>query len=230
MTRARGLVAALALAVAAVACTGGGSASKDKTGTFPSTAKTSASDDALVKKVVLRIEDLPPEWAALPPADPVGQEGDNSRYAECVGRPDPKTIRTATVDSQQFHVEERMRAVVTVETMPDVATATDDFAAQEGDRGLPCLRQRYQNQIDRQTDAGKPRSFTIERLPPPTYGDKTLAFRLVLTYAGDAPNGFLDVVNVRKGRFELSFAFLNAQQPFPADLERDAVTKVVARV
>jgi len=222
------VAAVLAFLALLGACTSGGGP-KDKTGTFPSTAKTSASDDAVVKRVVLRLDDLPPEWAASPPADPVGQEGDNSRYAECVGRPDPKTIRTATVDSPQFHVEERSRAVATVESMPDDRTAIDDFAAQAGPRGLPCLRERYRNQIDRQIDANKPESFTIDPLPTPTYGDTTQAFRIVLTYPGSLPKGHLDVVNVRKGRLEISFALLNAQQPFPADLERDVITKVVAR-
>ncbi|MFN2608822.1 MAG: hypothetical protein ABR511_13190 [Acidimicrobiales bacterium] len=223
------VVVASAAVVAGAACRGGGGSTGGAAGTH-----RSAGDQAKVAAVNLKLADLPPEWASSPPADPVGEEGDTSRYAECVGRPDPKTVRTATADSPQFHVEERMRAASTVQAMPTAAAANGDFTAGQGDRGLPCTRQRVQNLLDRQSSAGTaPSSFTIDRMAGASYGDQTVAYRVVFSYptvrGAAAHKGYLDLVNVRKGRLELSFAFLNDSQPFPADLERNAVRTVVGR-
>jgi hypothetical protein len=37
------------------------------------------------------------------------------------------------------------------------------------------------------------------------------------------------VVHVRKGKVEIDLTLSGAQQPFPGDLERDLLTKVVGR-
>jgi hypothetical protein len=220
------LTGAAALALLVGACSGGGGGGK------AGGPEHSKADQAKVDAISLRMSDLPPEWASSPPTDPVAEEGDDSRYAECVGRPDPKTVRTATVASPQFHVDERLRAASTVRALPTAVTAKEDFDAQEGARGLPCMRQRVQGQIDRQSRGGSaPASFTVERLPGLSFGDRTVGFRATLVYppGQGVAKGHLDFVNVLRDRIEISATFFSAPDPFPPDLERDVVAKMVAR-
>ncbi len=188
---------------------------------------------ATVKKATIERSDLPPEWSQSPAPDSIGTAGDDSRYGECLGRPDPKTVRTASQVSDEFRLGDGMRITSRTQTMRDVAAAKADLAAQRGDRGPLCLRQRLRNQVDRSTvGGGAPESVTADRLPGLDVGDETVAFRTTLNYpAGDAgpKTTYVDFVTVRKGKLEVAMTFSSAQQPFPADLERDVLTRVVGR-
>jgi len=178
--------------------------------------------------------DLPPEWSQAPAPDPVGAEGDDSRYSECVGRPDPKTVRTASHGSEEFRLGDGMRITSIAQTMRDVAAAKADLAARQGDRGVPCLRQRLRNELGRQSTAGSaPTSVTVERLPGLEFGDGTAAFRATVAYPpGDSgpKTTYVDLVYVRKAAVEIAVTLTSVQQPFLADLERDVLTKVVGRI
>ena len=206
------VVGCIALVVAG--CTGGG-----------------AADEARVEAVSMRVEDLPPEWRPSPPGPPdtsVETEGDNSRFAQCVGRPEPKTVRTATVASPRYRIEDRSWASSAVQTVKTVAIANDDFAALEGNRAVGCLRQRLQAQLDRESTPGNaPERFTVERLPGIAVGDRTVAFRAVIHYRGST--AYLDVINVQKDKVELSASFFNRGEPFPAEFERSVLAKMVDR-
>ncbi|MGI9022814.1 MAG: hypothetical protein ACR2HV_06215 [Acidimicrobiales bacterium] len=192
-----------------------------------------APNKALVKAVNLTRADVPPEWAESPRRDPVGEDGDDSRYAACVGRPDPKNERTADADSVEYHLEDRLRAMSSAQTQPSVEEAVADLAAQRADRGLSCLRQRFKGQLNRNSTGGDaPESFTVQRIPDVGVGDESVAFRAELVYPsknGNQPKAYIDVVTVRTGRAETVFTLFSAGQPFPADLARDLMTKVVAR-
>jgi len=188
---------------------------------------------AAVKKVTVERIDLPPEWTQVAAPDPVGAEGDESRFAECIGRPDPKTVRKAKYASDEFRMGDAMRITSVAQTMPDEATAKADLAAQRGDRGAPCLRSGLKNALDRRSVAGNaPESVTVDRLPGLDVGDESVAFRGTLTYpATDTgpKTAYVDVVYVRKGALEIAVTFSSTQQPFSTDLERDLLTKVVGR-
>jgi len=136
--------------------------------------------------------------------------------------------------SDEFSLGDGMRITSRTQTMRDAAAARADLAAQRGDRGPLCLRQRLRNQIDRSAvGGGAPESVTVDRLPDPDVGDETVAFRATLNYrAGDAgPKTIsVDFVTVRKGKVEVAVTFSSAQQPFPTDLERDVLTRVVGRI
>jgi hypothetical protein len=206
------VVVLLALVLAAAGCTGG----------------DSSADRERVQAATMRAEDLTPEWRAGPPDTSFESEGDASRFAQCLGRPEPKTVRTATMASPTFQLGDASRASSTVQTVKRVSIATDDFAALEGNRAVGCLRQRLQAQLDRQSTPGNaPQRIVVQRLPGIDVGQRTAAFRAVVTYpSGDA---YLDVVNVQDDKLELSATFFNRSTPFPADFERSVVAKMLAR-
>lgn len=210
--RARLGTVAVILAVTLAGCRGGGS----------------SADRERVEAVSMRAEDLTPEWRPSPPDTSVETEGDASRFAQCLGRPEPKTVRTATVASPRFEVADRSRASSTVQTVKKADIADDDFAALEGNRAVGCLRQRLQAQLDRESTPGNaPQRIVVQRRPGPDVGGRTSAFRAVVTYpSGDA---FLDVVNVQKDELELTATFFNRSGPLPDDFERSVVARMVAR-
>ncbi len=189
---------------------------------------------AAAKRATVAPTDLPPEWTRGAAPDPVGSEGDDSRFAACVGRPDPKTVRKADSRSEEFRLGDTLQITSTVQAMPDEAAARADLAAQRGNRGVPCLRLRLTNALDRNSAAGKaPASVTVEALPGLDVGDETVAFRATLTYpagGGDPKTTYIDVVQVRKGNVEVALTLTSAGQPFPADLERDLPTRLVGRI
>jgi hypothetical protein len=189
---------------------------------------------AAVKNATVESADLPADWTRSPAPDPVGTEGDDSRYSACIGRPDPKRVRTATSDSDEFRQGDATWVTSRTLTMPDESVAKADFDARRGDRAVPCLRNRFRNELDRRSVAGSaPQSVTVDRLPGLDFGDETVAFRATLTYpAGDTgpKTTYVDVVNVRKARVEIVVTLSSTQEPFPADLERDVVTRMVARI
>lgn len=204
---------ALALALMGGACMGKSGAEKD---------------EARVKAATMRLDDLAPGWVPAPPDTSTEKEGDRSRFAQCVGRPEPKTVRTAMVASPQFHVEERSRASSDIQTVRTAAIAADDFAALEGTRAVGCLRQRLGAQLDRESTAGNaPQRFAVERLPGLNLGDRTVAFRAVITYRTHTE--YLDLVNVRKDRLEIAASFLNRDAPLPAELELSVLAKMLER-
>ncbi len=200
------------------ACSGGGD----------SAAKTAA------RKATVERTDLPPDWTQGPAPDLVGSEGDDSRFAMCVGRPDPKTVRKADVQSDEFRSGDTLQVTSTVRAMPDDASARADLAALRGDRAGPCLRVRLTGAIDRQSAGGKaPASVTVDRLPGLDVGDEAVAFRAKLTTPagdGDPKTTYVDVVQVRKGKLEIALTLTSAGQPFPADLQRDLLNRIGARI
>ncbi len=192
------------------------------------TGDDSSDDRERVEAVTMRAEDLTPEWRPSPPDTSVESEGDASRFAQCLGRPEPKTLRTATLNSPRFEVADRSRASSTVQTVKSADVAEDDFAALGGNRATGCLRQRLQAVFDRESTPGNaPQRIAVERLPGIDIGARTAAFRAVVTYpSGDA---YLDVVNVQKDELEVSATFFNRGAPFPADFERTVVNRMLAR-
>ncbi len=108
----------------------------------------------------------------------MGSEGDDSRLAACVGRPDPKTVGKAVSRSDEFRLGDTLQVMSTVLAMPDEAAARADLAALRGDRAVPCLRLRLTGAIDRKSAGGKaPASVTVDPLPGLDLGDEAVAFR-----------------------------------------------------
>jgi hypothetical protein len=234
------LIAAAALVVAA-GCSGGGSghgggggqSSAQSGGGAQATPTTGArGDQAIAQDANLRLSDFPAEFQSTPvPADAAAaSEQDDIAFADCMGRPRPDQIRTATANSPDFSAQDTRRASSTVQLVKTEAIASDDYAALRGDRALTCVKQQIDGEFARQLGASAP-TTTIERTTLPQFGDDTIAFRMVGTgqVQGQTVVTYLDLTFVRKGRAEISGGFINRATPFPADLERTLLQRMVGR-
>jgi len=202
---------------------GGGSSSRS----------TSAVDDqTLANRANLRLSDLPAEWKSSPVAagsEAASEESDRA-FADCMGRPRPETIRTARADSDDFSAQETRRASSNVQVVRTVEIARDDFAALRTDKALECRKAQIDAEFQRQVPDAVPKT-TIERLDLPQFGDQSVAFRVTAAglVQGQEILTYIDLTFVQKGRAELSGGFINRSAPFPADLEKSLLQRMVGR-
>ena len=223
--------AAVALLVALAACGDGGG----KGGTDSESATTGPRDDATVaKEANLRLTDFPTEWRSSPvdPATTAAATAGNRTLALCMGRPAPEDIRTAEADSDDFSAQDTRRVSSSVQLVRTEEIAKDDFAVLTGDKSLSCHKTGIDAEFARQLPASAAPQTTIERLQLPTFGDETVAFRVSATTINNnnqQVRTYIDLVFVRRGRAELSGSFLNVGTPFPTDLERTLLQRMVGR-
>jgi hypothetical protein len=227
---AAALVALVALVVAG-ACGGGGGGEGGGDG---GGGGALSAEDETARAVNMRLNDLPSGagWERLPAG--IDQEGDEAdrRFADCMDRPPPETLRVAVADSDDFSTRTGInRASSTVQVMRTEDIARDDFAALATDRAVECLKARLDDQLERDEGPVPAAGTTLERIDFPPFGDDTAAFR----YRADAGQGgqtvslVVDLVFVRKGRLEISAGFVSSGQAVPATVQREAVEKMVAR-
>jgi hypothetical protein len=222
------LVAALLLGLLGVACGGGDGGDES----IPEPSAPALDDQALARQANFRLSDFPPEWKSSPLAAGSEEASDASdrAYAACVGRPRPEEIRTARASSEDFSAEETRRASSNVQVVRTVEIARDDFAALRTDRALECRKAQIDAEFRRQLPDAVPRT-TIERIDMPQFGDQTVAFRVVAVglAQGQEIRTYIDLAFVRKGRAELSAGFINRTTPFPVELERTLLQRLVGR-
>ena len=147
-----------------------------------------------------------------------------------MGRPRPETIRTARADSEDFSAQETRRASSNVQVVRTVEIARDDFAALRADKALECRKAQIDAEFQRQVPDAVPQT-TIERLDLPQFGDQSVAFRVTAVglNQGQEIRTYIDLTFVQKGRAELSAGFINRSAPFPSDLEKSLVQRMVGR-
>lgn len=226
------------LTVTAACGGGGGGSAAPSSAKTPSTpagntqSATTADDQALAQRANLRLADFPPEWKASPvdPAATAASEASDRAFADCMGRPPPEQVRTARADSQDFSAEETRRASSNVEVVRTVDIARDDFAAQRTDKALECRKAQIDAEFRRQVPDAVPTTM-IERLDLPQFGDQSLAFRVVAIgqVQGQEVRTYIDLAFVQKGRAEMSGGFINRTTPFPSDLEKTLLQRMVGR-
>lgn len=229
MTRA--LAAAVAL-VLAVSC-GGGGGGGDGGGGDDAVGTTAVRDDqAIARDINLKASDFPTEWRGTPlPPDAEAVNARNSRaLAECMGRPAPEEIRTALADSEDFSAIDTRRVTSSVQVVRTEELAKGDFDALRTDRAVTCHKAQVEGEFRRQLPDASPQ-VSLERLDLPRFGDETVAFRVDATSLaqGVQVRTFIDLVFVRKGRIEISANFINRTVPFPSDLERSLLQRMVGR-
>jgi hypothetical protein len=147
-----------------------------------------------------------------------------------MGRPRPELIRTARADSEDFSAAETRRASSNVQVVRTVEIARDDFAALRTDKALECRKAQIDAEFRRQVPDAVPQT-TLERLDLPQFGDQSAAFRVIAVgrVQGQEVRTYIDLAFVQKSRAELSAAFINRTAPFPADLERSLLQRMVGR-
>ncbi|MCA1844308.1 MAG: hypothetical protein LC792_14190 [Actinobacteria bacterium] len=202
-------------------------------GSGSSSPSTSAVDDqTLANGANLRLSDLPAEWKSSPLAagSQAASEESDRAFADCMGRPPPETIRTARADSEDFSAQETRRASSNVQVVRTVEIARDDFTALRTDKALECRKAQIDAEFRRQVPDAVPQT-TIERLDLPQFGDQSVAFRVTAVglNQGQEIRTYIDLTFVQKGRAELSAGFINRSAPFPSDLEKSLVQRMVGR-
>lgn len=182
-----------------------------------------------VRGAVLRQGDFPAGWASEPADDEADAEAD-AALRRCLGleasgdRPAARSPVFSTGDVIT-------RASSAAERAPDAAAADRDFAAVAGPAFPDCAARQFDASIAQQAAGLAVAPARAERIPFPSHADGTTAVRIT---AAIGPEGgqvplFVDHVFVRKGLLEMSFSFLNAGEPFGADLAAQLVAKVAAR-
>lgn len=223
------LVSILVATAASAAACGGGGGDDDA-----APASTSVRDDQTVaQEANLRLSDFPTEWQATPveaSASAATVEA-NRRLADCMGRPRPEEIRTALADSDDFSARDTRRVTSSVQVVRTVQIAEDDFAALRTDQAVTCHKAQVDSEFARQLPPDASPQTTIERLTLPQFGEDTVAFRVAATTQnqGAQIRTYIDLVFLRKGRIELSASFINRETPFPGDLQRALLQRMVGR-
>jgi hypothetical protein len=214
------------------ACNGGGDDEDDPGAATPSGAALEDDDDK-AQAANFRLSDFPPGWERRPaPLNPP-DDADDRRFSECMGRPPAVELRTALADSDNFSTGELTRANSSAQVMRTEAIAREDIASLRGEKAIPCLSERLRAELAGQSPPGGPPFAlrSLDRLEYPTVADDTVAFRVTV----DAPSVrsgatlYVDQVFVRKGRMEVSFAFVDLERPFPSELGETLVRKLAER-
>ncbi|MFN2502886.1 MAG: hypothetical protein ABR540_01395 [Acidimicrobiales bacterium] len=214
----------LGLSLVLPACGGGG----DDSG-----SSSTDADEETAQAANWRLSDFPPGWERDPAALRRPDSPDDLRFSACMGRPPAAELRTAIADSDNFSTGEFTRANSSAQVMRTEAIAREDLAVLLTEKALPCLRDRLQAELRGQTPPGGPpfELLTLERSEFPHVGDDTVSFRMTVAAPAVAAGATLvvDQVFVRKGRVEISTAFVHREQPLPGDLEESLVRKLVER-
>ena len=214
------VVAALALG----ACGGGGGGGTKKA--------EPASDKTAAEKITLKPADFPSGWTSTPHQASPDSDANNARFAQCIGRPDPKTLQTADVNSPDFKQGQTTQASSEVTFVRTEADAKDDLAALQTGKGPDCIKQLLQAAIGPELPAGATTAdVRVEQLQFPTLKDGTAAFRLSFTIgtAGLNVPVYADVIFFRAGRAEIALASFNAGTPFDSKLEEALAKKMADR-
>lgn len=221
----------LALLLVLAACGGGGGEEADDDINPPAVNR---DDVALVAEVNLRLADFPTEWRSTPiPATTADAAvAGNRALADCMGRPRPEDIRTALADSDDFSAQDTRRVSSSVQTVRTVELARDDFAALRTDQAVACHKAQIDAEFARQLPPEASPQTTLERLDVPQFAEETVAYRVtaVTLDRGGQVRTYIDLVFFRKDRLEASVNFLNVGSPFPAELQRTLLQRMVARL
>ena len=224
------VVAVLVLALAA-ACGGGGGGGEDASD--PIIDAGPRDDQTVARDANLRIADFPTEWRSTPlpaGASDVSLANDNA-FADCMGRPRPAEVRVATADSPDFSARETTRASSSVQVVRTEEIARDDFVALRGAKGAQCLKARIDAEFLRQLGPQAAATTTIEAYDLPTFGDESVGYRIQANSVAEGAQirTYIDLAFVRKGKVQLSGAFQNRNTPFPSELQRTLLQRMVSR-
>lgn len=229
-------VTALVMALVLVACGGGGD-DGDRVEDDPTLAPTTGvrDDAALARSANLRLADFPTEWRStpIPPGTADANVENNRALADCMGRPRPEEIRTALADSEDFSARDTRRVTSSVQLVRTEDLARDDFAALRTDQALSCHKAQIDAEFARQLPPEASPQTAIERQADfPLFAEETVAYRVTATTLeqGAQVRRVIDLVFLRKGRVEASVNFLNVGTPFPPELQRTLLQRMVARL
>lgn len=241
--RLRLVVTALVLCLAAAGCSDddeGDGAATSTTGTpgittgAPTDVDPQEAADALkAGEIVLKQSDFPAGFTALPQSAEEDEAEDRAgeEFEACLGVSVDDDERPRA-ESPDFQSSQFTRVSSSAAFAPTVEDSSNEFAAMQGPKLPDCVRSQFDKEL--KTEAADVEFAPIEVAPVefPTLGDGTRAVRLstAVAAADGAPVAIhADFVFIRKGRAQLTLSFVNAGEPFPADVAADLAGKMAAR-
>lgn len=244
--RARLVVTALVLSLAAVGCNGddgddgaaGTSTSSTAAGSSTSGVTSSinaqqAADELKAQEIVLKQSDFPAGFTAIPDTGETDEEEDKAgeEFEACLGISIDDDDR-AEAESPDFEAGQFTQVSSSAAFAPTVEDAQKEFAVLRGPKVNQCIQDQFDKELKAQATDVQFAPTKAQTVQFPTLGDGTTAIRLSTAVAGaqgqEVPI-YADFVFVVKGRAELTLTFINAGEPFPADLASDLAGKMAGR-
>ncbi len=245
--RPRGLVASASITVLLAGCggdadsPGGGStlpASTTATGPSTSAAAQGATTTAPVdpakaaqaKAAILRAADLPGDFKEQLPEDDLDQDVTFQALTTCLGV-STRGLGSAASPTYVRGIATQVASTVEYIAMPSVQAMAMAFGGSE--KLASCSKEAFTADLKRNAPEGATvGAVEVVPLDFPQLGQLTSASRTTTTL--QLPGGpsipiTQDLVIVFKGEAVSRLTFLNPGAPFPSDLQRTLVEKVVSR-
>ncbi len=227
ISRWRMVVAVLALAL--VACGGGGGVDEDAVGPAPNTGP--AGDTARANTIVLQVSDLPAGWRGAAHSETELERTRSRELSMCIGRGDPAMNRSALVYGPDLSMgQTQVSSIATV--VERVEDARADLDAVRGPKFGDCVVKAFTDDLRRQSADAKVEGVAYESLPVEQFGDGSVGTRLTasLVYPDRTDRLFADLIYISKDRTTVSATFFSFNQPFPASLEQALVSRMGNRI
>lgn len=194
------------------------------------TAPQDPASAAKAKSAVLQAADIPADYQEQEPEDSFDQETTFQELATCLG---VATRGLGSATSPTYGKPPATRIASTVEYFSAPAAQAIAAALAPGPKFDGCSKQAFTSDLNRNAPAGSTVSAVeISPLDFAKLGQTTSATQAKAILA--IPNGPTipinqDIIVVVKGDAVIRLTFLSPGQPFPADVERTLVEKVVTR-
>ena len=230
------LVCLVILMVVLAACSGGRQSTRSEPTSLnpPRTATVqvspSAADRRAAERAILKLADVGPGFVQTQYQPTVQSERDEAALNRCIGRPSATAHQTAVVYSMQFSKGDSEKIFASITFVDTNTTAQEDVAALQGERGQACAKQSFLQQV---VEAGDTATATIEPLiPSPTGGAVSANYRILAQVSAgpDTLPFIIDIVQVIKGRAEISASFQDVNQSVAASFERRVMTAMLERL
>lgn len=197
------------------------------------TATTAAQDTAKTasaKAAVVQLTDLPAGFKEQLPEDGLDQEATFQALTTCLGV-SARGVGSASSPTYVRGIATQVASTVEYVPMPAVQAMAMAFAG--SDKLTSCSKEAFTADVKRNAPEGAtPGPVEVAPLEFPQLGQLTSASRTTTTMqlpGGPAIPITQDLIIVFKGEAVSRLTFLNPGAPFPADLQRALVEKVVSR-
>jgi hypothetical protein len=190
----------------------------------------SPADRRAAEHAILKLTDVGSGFVQTPYQPTAQSERDEAALNRCIGRPSATDRQTAVVYSMQFSKGDSEKILASITFVDTDTSAQEDTAALQGARGQACTKQSFLQQI---AEAGDTATATIEPLTPSPTGDATSANYRILAQVMAGPETLpfiMDIVQVIKGRAEVSASFQDVNGSVPASLERHVMTVMLEKL
>jgi hypothetical protein len=240
-------IVGLCLTALAGGCGSSGGARATTTTTIGQTPKELAAEKTLAETENLRLSDFPTGWTTTPnPQNNPSAPAIETELASCLHRPvaffDHRY--SATASSPQFQDaagDEQVSSEIRYDA--SAALAEEQFTVLQESQFPSCFGSAldaliaFEIRHPDKTSASVPTGLTfgtskVARTPFPSYGDRSIAYRLTLPVSdsGTTVDSYFDFVAVQQGRVAITLLCVGLGTPFDTTMEQKLTTVTVGRV